>query len=198
MGSIECCHDVITRLLGIGIDRLESQLQGKLDRPRPANLVKRAESTSAHIRASEALCEYLGREAKIGLADISNGRTEVWMIQNIEHFCPKLQLDGFMDGKVPVDCEIPFQSSKAAKSVPSQITLSKRFSRIWVRRRRHECCRIECFSSWKISEEVQWLARHDVRADPVESLVKQSENTVVGIHRRSRSGQLGNCQWTSL
>src|SRR5581483_9286441 len=126
----------------------------------------RAESTAAHIRASEALGKYLGRETKVGLANIPNGRAEVWMIQNVEHFCPKLQLDAFMDGKVSVDCEIPFQSPKAAKSVSTQITLSKRFPCIRICGRRHERCRIESLSSWKIPGQVQVLPRHDVRADP--------------------------------
>ena len=60
-------------------------------------MVKRAESTAAHIRASEALCEYLGREAKIGLADIPNGRAEVWMIQNIHGIQPHFELFCFRD-----------------------------------------------------------------------------------------------------
>src|SRR5581483_6006446 len=106
MGSIECCHEDHQTARDRYPDRLESQLQGKLDRSWSANLVKRAESTAAHIRASEALGKYLGRETKVGLANIPNGRAEVWMIQNVEHFCPKLQLDAFMDGKVSVDCEI--------------------------------------------------------------------------------------------
>ena len=67
---------------------LKMQFHRELNRARPANLVKRIE---ARIKA-EALIEHLGRPPELRVFNIRNGLCEVRMVENIERFQSKLQI----------------------------------------------------------------------------------------------------------
>ena len=45
------------------------------------------------------------------------------MINRVEQFCPELELEGFMEGKVSMNGKVPLRSPKGAKGISAEISL---------------------------------------------------------------------------
>src|SRR6266568_1429502 len=90
----------------------EDQLERKLDGARPANLVKRTKTAASQVPATEALSKHLVRQPESPGAEESIRLAKIRMIQDIEQFCPKLQADGFVNGKVAVHVKVPLYVPK--------------------------------------------------------------------------------------
>ena len=49
-------------------------------------------------------------------------QTKVWVVKNVEGFCPELKLESLVDRKVPSYREIHLPRTKPAKEVPGSIS----------------------------------------------------------------------------
>ena len=128
----------------------EEQLQGQLNGSRSAYLIERVEAAETgrpSKRIGQRLCGKAElRVDRLRTLEVSDGRTEVGVIQDIEHLCPELQLKRLMDGKVPMYGEVPLSSTESAESISPKIPLSGRVA-VGICWRRRECSRIKRLSA---------------------------------------------------
>src|SRR6266568_879049 len=116
----------------------EDQLERKLDGARPANLVKRTKTAASQVPATEALSKHLVRQPESPGAEESIRLAKIRMIQDIEQFCPKLQADGFVNGKVAVHGKVPLHGPETSQKISRHISLPKRELRNRIDRRIRE------------------------------------------------------------
>src|SRR5260370_2763700 len=57
--------------------------------------------------------------------EISHWFTEVRMVQQIEHFCPEVQLDRLVNREVAMDCKVTLRCAETSKRISPQISLPK-------------------------------------------------------------------------
>src|SRR5438132_12280157 len=110
----------------------------KLYRAWSADLIQRIESAASRICEVQTLSQHLCRPIESRIGEIRTWLAEVRMIQNIEHFCPKLQFEELVNGNCSMHCKIPLPSAKTSQRISPEISLSKRSSRHRVTRRRAE------------------------------------------------------------
>src|SRR6267378_2073872 len=124
----------IRRLVLMGISSSLTVAPQSRNRPRAAELVDRAEAAAALVSATQVvpiqtICQQLVRFAKAihKRIYIRKRGTEVGMIQDIEHLCPELQLQGLfpMYMEISVHGKVPLPGTKSSQSISGKITLAR-------------------------------------------------------------------------
>src|SRR5260370_18833709 len=95
-----------------------------------------------------------------------------------------------------MDCKIPLGRAECSQRISRQVSLacgkaweSHSWNTTgWGKRRRRECCRVECFAARVLrSAQVERLTGHDVRPRVGKEPVRKLKQAVVNVNRRGGS-----------
>ncbi len=177
------------------MNSLENQFECQLDGTRTTNLIERIETSGAKASARQALGEGLRRQTEPADAELDVRRSKVWMIQDIEHFCAKLQFGPLSDRKRPMDRKVPLCGTKASQRIPAERALPDRIAGYRIDWGIDKRSRIERFPPWKLwTVKIEWLPLDHVRADiRIDSAVQELK-----IHVRNVNGRSGARQYKAL
>ena len=93
---------------------LEEELERELEVARPACIEDRIKTAAAAVCCTEAAIRHLGGGAECGTVQDCTRRTEVRVIEHVEHVNLEPEADAFLDWKVPMQGEIQLPKRESA------------------------------------------------------------------------------------